>query len=333
MPLPPVMQCRAAVRRGLCDLEDGAPGALVLAACSGGPDSTALAAALMWVGPRVGLRTGVLTVDHGLQEGSTERAAAVAGWARGAGADRVEVLTVTVGSAGGPEGAARTARYAALGAAADRLGAAAVLLGHTLDDQAETVLLGLGRGSGARSLAGMAEAAGRYRRPLLGLPRATTVGACAAQELAVWADPHNVDPAYARVRVRTQALPALERAVGPGVAAALARTARLLRDDADALDDWATRAAAAATDADGSLAVAALAELPRAVRRRVLLSTVRAAGSPAGAVSAAHVAGVDVLVTDWRPGRDRQVSLPGHFVARRRHGRLYVERLPGPLHR
>jgi tRNA(Ile)-lysidine synthase len=316
---PAVADCRAALRRSLAELRSGD---LVLAACSGGTDSVALTAALMWEAPRAGLRAGVLTVDHRLQDGSAERAAAVSGWAVGLGAEPVEVLTVTVGSAGGPEAAARTARYGALEDAASRLGAAAVLLGHTLDDQAETVLLGLGRGSGARSLAGMAEVAGRYRRPLLGLPRTTTAAACAAQRLPVWDDPHNADPAYTRVRVRTDALPALERSVGPGAAAALARTARLLREDADALDGWADRAALEATGPDGSLALAPLFRLPSAVRRRVLLAAVRAAGSAAGAVSAEHIAGVDAVLTGGR----REVSLPGNLTAVRRHGRLYVER-------
>jgi tRNA(Ile)-lysidine synthase len=320
-PPPAVAACRLAVRRSLADLDTGD---LLLAACSGGPDSTALAAALLWEAPRAGLRAGVLTVDHGLQDGSAERAKLVAGWAESAGARPVEVLTVTVGGAGGPEAAARAARYAALGKAAERLAAAAVLLGHTLDDQAETVLLGLGRGSGARSMCGMAAIAGRYRRPLLRLPRTTTLAACAAQGLPVWDDPHNADPAYARVRVRTGALPALERAVGPGAAAALARTADLLRDDADALDGWARAAASEVTGPGGTLAIAGIAELPPAVRRRVLLAAVRAAGAPAGAVSAEHLAAVDNLVTG-SPTPRRQVSLPGGLAAVRRRGRLHVE--------
>jgi tRNA(Ile)-lysidine synthase len=331
MRLPrPVLDCRAAVRRRVAGASGGG---LLLAACSGGADSMALAAALLWAAARGGLRAGVLTVDHGLQEGSAARSAAVTDWARRAGADPVEILAVTVGSTGGPEGAARSARYAALDAAAERLGAGGVLLGHTLDDQAETVLLGLGRGSGARSLAGMAEVTGRYSRPFLALPRTTTRAACLALELPVWEDPHNADPAYARARVRADALPALQRAVGPGVTAALARTARLLRDDADALDDWATQAAAHAAAADGSLAVAVLVELPPAVRRRVLLAAVRAAGAPAGAVTAGHVAAVDALVTAARPGdQRRQVSLPGGLVANRDHGRLHLHSATAYLH-
>ena len=121
-----------------------------------------------------------MTVDHGLQEGSADRAAPVAAALGGLGLDPVRAVAVTVDGGGGPEAAARTARYAALEAAAADLGAAAVLLGHTLDDQAETVLLGLARGSGARSLAGMPPRRGVFLRPLLGLRRQVTAGACAA---------------------------------------------------------------------------------------------------------------------------------------------------------
>ena len=227
---PVVATVRNAVRGSLAGL---ASGDLVLAACSGGPDSLALASALAFVAPRAGLRAGAVTVDHGLQEGSSDRAAQVAAVLRGLGLDPVRAVTVTVDGNGGPEAAARTARYAALEKAAADLGAAAVLLGHTLDDQAETVLLGLARGSGARSLAGMAPRRGIFLRPLLGVRRQATAGACAAVGLVPWADPHNADRRFARVRVRLDALPALEAALGPGVAEALARTADQLRDDAD----------------------------------------------------------------------------------------------------
>ena len=203
---------RVAVRRHLAAV--ARPGDLVLVACSGGADSLALAAATAFEARTAGLRAGLLTVDHGLQAASGAQAAEVVAAAGGLGLDPVEVLPVEVaaGPGGeGPEGAARAARFAALDAAATRLGAVAVLLGHTRDDQAETVLLGLARGSGARALAGMAGRRGRYGRPLLGLDRATTVAACAAAGLRPWEDPHNSDPAYARVRVRTEVLPLLER--------------------------------------------------------------------------------------------------------------------------
>lgn len=297
---------------------------LVLVACSGGADSLALAAALAFTAPRTGLRGGLVTVDHQLQPGSAERARQVVAEAARLGLRPAEVLTVTVGTEGGPEAAARQARYQALAEVADRLQAAAVLLGHTRDDQAETVLLGLARGSGPRSLSGMAATAGRYRRPLLDLPRATTVAACRALDLTPWDDPHNEDPRYTRVRVRRKVMPVLEEELGPGVAEALARTARMAREDADALDEWAESAYrnCALSDIGGSvtLAVPALEKLPDAVRRRVLRRAAIAAGAPSGALSATHVLAVDRLVTRWRG--QKAVDLPGGLSAVRRYGTL-----------
>ena len=198
----------------------------------------------------------------------------------------------------------------------------AVLLAHTRDDQAETVLLGLARGSGGRSLAGMDARSGRYRRPLLALDRATV--RAAVEGLPVWDDPHNDDPAFARVRVRHAALPALEDALGPGVAAALARTAALLRADADALDEWAARAGADVTGPDGSLDVAALAALPLAVRSRVVRAAALAAGAPPSDLRAEHVEAVDALVTGWHG--QGPLELPGRVTARRECGRLQIAR-------
>ena len=209
---------------------------------------------------------------------------------------------------GGPEARARTARYAALdGAAGDRR-LVAVLLGHTLDDQAEGVLLGLARGSGARALGGMAPVRGRYRRPLLALDRATTRAACAQAGLEPWEDPHNADPAYARVRVRSTVLPVLEQALGPGVAAALARSAQQLREDADALD------ALTPVTAD----VAELAALPAALRSRALKRW--AEQQCRAAVTAAHVTALRALVEDWRG--QGPVALPGGVRVRREGSRL-----------
>ncbi len=312
---PAVAAVRNAVRASVAGL---APGDLVLAACSGGQDSLALAAALAFVAPRAGLRAGAVTVDHGLQDGSASRALSVAAVLRGLGLDPVRVETVTVGGAGGPEAAARDARYAALGAAAAGTGAAAVLLGHTLDDQAETVLLGLARGSGSRSLAGMPRQRGLFARPLLGVRRAVTAAACEALGLSAWSDPHNADRRFARVRVRLDALPALEAALGPGVAEALARTAGQLRDDAEVLDEIAASAAALLT-------AASLAELPGAVRSRVLRAAALEAGCPAGALTAAHVARIEELVTDWRG--QRGVDLPGGVRAARRSGEVFFEHI------
>ena len=314
-PAPAVASVRNAVRACVADL---APGDLVLAACSGGADSLALAAALAFVAPRAGLRAGAVTVDHGLQEGSAARAASVAAVLAGLGLEPVRSVPVEVPAvrAGGPEAAARTARYAALSQVAAADGAVAVLLGHTLDDQAETVLLGLARGSGARSLAGMPPRRGVFRRPLLGLRRPETAEACAALGLDPWQDPHNADRRFARVRVRLDVLPALEAALGPGVAEALARTAGQLRADAEVLENLSSERAVG----DSPLSASSLAELPGAVRSRMLRSAALAAGCPAGALTAGHVARLEELVTGWHG--QRWIDLPGGVRASRRAGQL-----------
>ena len=321
---------RVAVRRSLADLPDDAR---VAAAVSGGADSLALAAALAFVRPG----SSALVVDHGLQPGSGEVAARAAEQCRGLG---LVAVVVTAGSVrprssegpqhagagevrktaeaspasspatatGGPEARARTLRYAALDAAADELGVTAVLLGHTRDDQAESVLLGLVRGSGTRALAGMAQVRGRYRRPLLDISRHTTSEACAQAGLQAWHDPHNDDVAHTRVRVRATVLPVLERELGPGVREALARSARLLREDADALD-------ALAPDTDD---VAVLAALPAALRARSLKRWAeRACGA---SVTAAHVDALRSLVEDWHG--QGPVALPRGVRVRREGARL-----------
>ncbi|WP_030756156.1 MULTISPECIES: tRNA lysidine(34) synthetase TilS [unclassified Streptomyces] len=346
-PHPAVAAIRLAVRRvlhdvltDLTDLTDhtgspaaprrtGGPLPLVLVACSGGADSMALASALAFEAPKLGIRAGGITVDHGLQPGSDLRAAEVVTRMTALRLDPVESVAVRVGRDGGPEAAARDARYGALDEAADRLGAAAVLLGHTRDDQAETVLLGLARGSGIRSLSGMPEVSGgsagrtnRYRRPFLQVDRQTARKACMVQSLPVWDDPHNIDPAYTRSRLRHEGLPALEKALGKGVVEALARTAQLSRDDADALDAWAADAETGVRDADGRLECAKLYALPPAVRRRVLRRAVVAAGSPAGSLFARHIEEVDRLITGWRG--QGAINLPGRVEAQRQGGRLVI---------
>ncbi|PPB48481.1 tRNA lysidine(34) synthetase TilS [Arthrobacter pityocampae] len=248
---------------------------LVLVACSGGPDSLALAAVAAHLAHTGRCRVGAVVVDHGLQAGSAGTAGRAAAAARDLGLDPVEVHRVTVERDGmGPEAAARGARYAALDDAASRLGAVAVLLGHTLDDQAEQVLLGLARGSGTRSLAGMPESRGPYLRPFLDLRRADTEAICAFYGLDPWHDPTNLDPSYARSRVRGEVLPFLEDRLGPGIARALARTARILGQDADLLEQLSAEAyASLRTEGDDGTVLLpedGLRSLPAALRQRVL---------------------------------------------------------------
>jgi tRNA(Ile)-lysidine synthase len=313
-----VAEVRRAVRTLLDDvtLHSGQ----LAVAVSGGADSLALAAATAQLSERHGLTPHGLIVDHGLQPGSADVAQRAAKQLYGLGFPRVRVIEVQVRGPGGPEAAARRARYAALRSALpspDSL----VLLGHTRDDQAETVLLGLGRGSGARSIAGMRRLDPPWARPLLGVPRSVTAEACADLGLDPWQDPHNADPGFARVRLRHEVLPLLEDVLRGGVGAALARTAAQLREDADALDEVAARALDRARE-DACLDVAELAGEPPAVRRRVLRRWLLDAG--ATELTDGHLRSADALIGDWRG--QGGVWLPGGLEVRRTRGRLSVTR-------
>ncbi len=309
-----MVEIRSAVRAHLIDC---VPGDVVIVACSGGADSLALAFALAKEASMLALQVIGVTIDHQLQNNSRVQARTVERQLESMGIP-TEIVEVTVDVTDGMEASARRARYQALDAAASTLNAVKIFLGHTRDDQAETVLLGLARGSGTRSLSGMAPVMGKYVRPLLGVTRETTVVACLEARLVPWDDPHNQDRHYLRVRVRLDALPALERSIGPGVAAALARSAGLLRDDADALDGWAVREFSGLDPQ--SMEVSSLAELPRAIRTRLIRSGIYACGAPQGSVTADHVASVESLITSWHG--QGEVSLPGGVKARRISGRL-----------
>ena len=315
---PAVAAVRLGVRRALTGV---APGRTVVVACSGGPDSTALLAATVFEGRKAGWHVVGATIDHDLQEGSADRAAALVGRMAALGADETLSARVHVDGAGlGPEAAARRARYAVLEEVGERFDAAAVLLGHTRDDQAETVLLGLTRGSGGRSLAGMRRGYDRFVRPLLDVGRADTVTACLVEGIETWEDPHNQDPAYTRARVRHTVLPMLEEQLGPGVAVTLARTADQLRGDMDLLDDLAETAYGELRGADGTLPAVALGERPAPIRRRILRLAALDAGAPPSELFYDHVVAMDALVTDWRG--QRWVDLPGPVRCTRVDGRI-----------
>jgi tRNA(Ile)-lysidine synthase len=317
---PAVAEVRLAVRRALAGLDEGAT---VIVALSGGADSLALAAATAFEAPKLGLRAASVTIDHGLQDGSTDAATAAAAAAEALGLE-ARVVRVEVGAAGGLEAAARDARYRALRQAAWEAGAAAILTGHTLDDQAETVLLGLARGAGATSLQGMAEASDldgvALLRPLLGVRRATTRGACAAEGLDPWHDPLNAERRFARVRVRETVLPVLESELGPGIAEALARTAAQLREDAEAFDemiDETIEDIVEHAEAGISVSAAALAANPAALRHRIIRHVV--ASEFHESLTRSQTLEVARLVTDW--SGQGPIDLPG-CRARRVGGRV-----------
>jgi tRNA(Ile)-lysidine synthase len=318
---------RAAVRRFLATHNSADT---VAVACSGGADSLALAAATVHCAAELNLTVHGLVVNHQLQPGSAHVAHTAAQALRNLGCTHTRVLPATVTGSGGLEAAARRARYDALRDAAPA--GALVLLGHTLDDQAETVLLGLGRGSGPRSVAGMRELDPPWGRPLLGVRRAVTAAACAALELVPWADPHNADPRFRRVRLRTEVLPLLEDVLAGGVAQALARTAEQLREDLDVLEEQARGLLAAAlrnpeahsgeTDAETDLDIAALAPAPAALRRRVLRRWLLDAGVTE--LTDAHLRAADDLIGRW--SGQGALRLPGGMDLVRARGRLHVSR-------
>jgi tRNA(Ile)-lysidine synthase len=313
---PPRAAVRAAVRASVADLE---PGERVFVALSGGADSLALTAATVAVCADLGLLCEAVVIDHQLQPGSGRVAQRAAAQARTLGCLDARVIAVDVPEgpgSGGVEAAARGARYAALDAVArERPPAAAILLGHTREDQAETVLLGLARGSGTRSLAGMSARAGVYRRPLLDLPRDVVIAAAldaaaADPRLEPWSDPHNTDAGFARVRVRHEVLPVLESALGPGIVEALARTATLAREDADALDAWAERVWALALG-------------------RVTLNTSAAPDTPAGTPAGfgSHDRGRLLPQEEQEPSAITE-RLPGDGTVASRHVRTVTTTLP-----
>jgi tRNA(Ile)-lysidine synthase len=308
-PHPAVAAVRLAVRRTLATLAEDP---VVLVACSGGADSLALLSATVFeTRNRPGRAVGV-TVDHGLQEGSAGHADRVVAQMARLGADETAAVRVTVETGGrGLEAAAREARYAVLEEVASRMESQAVLLGHTLDDQAETVLLGLTRGSGGRSIAGMRPSFDCFHRPLLGITRRQTEDACRAEGIEFWNDPHNTDPRFTRSRIRHRVLPVLEEELGPGVATTLARTAEQLRPDMEALDRLAEELLVEVSDSEG-LVVERLEQRPDALVGRVLRLAALEAGSPGSELFHVHVQSLGGLLRGSVRG---EVQLPGHLTA------------------
>ncbi|MBE7162731.1 MAG: tRNA lysidine(34) synthetase TilS [Williamsia herbipolensis] len=313
----PVTPVERAVRAWLRRYD---PGTRLVVAVSGGADSLALA----WSVHRcIGPRAVAVTIDHRLQPGSDRQADRVVRHLRDLGLDHVESRTVEVGTAGGPEAAARRARLGALRAVATDLGTdVPILLGHTMDDQAETVLLGLARGSGPRSIAGMQQWRAPFGRPLLAVGRSDTEAACRAAGLEFWSDPQNVDARFTRVRLRHEVLPLVDEVLGGGVVPALARTADLLREDVEYLDERARELLGRPGDrtAPDSIPLELLDEHP-ALRRRMVRIWLQDNGIRE--LTADHLHRLDAL-RGSRPGA--AVRLPGGVDVRVGDGRLHLER-------
>ena len=308
---PSLWEIRKAVKPWIADSSQ-----TILFGCSGGADSMALALALFLEANQT--KVIPVVVDHGLQDGSAQITSQTISKLKEIGYTQVETAVAQVKITDGLEASARRARYQIFNQFIDTYRPKYFLLAHTLNDQAETVLLGLARGSGARSLSGMAVENNIYVRPLLKISRQTTEAACNEAGVEFWSDPHNDDLRFARVRTRKNVLPNLEENLGPGITDALVRSADLLRDDADALDSFA-REYFAQTD-PSNLSVNELERLPRAIRTRVLRLAIYQAGAPSGSLSAEHINGAEALISDWHG--QKELSLPGDVKLLRNSGRI-----------
>jgi len=316
---PAILELRQAVRFWFEKLPSNST---VCVGVSGGADSLALAIAAKLEADNLKLDLVAVIVDHGLQENSAEVAASAKKKLELIGYSNIFVGKANVVLTDGIEASARRARYKVFQQALETFGASVLLLGHTKNDQAEGVLLGLARGSGTKSLSGMQEVLGPFIRPFLNIDRSTTQAACVESGIEYWNDPHNLNPEFARVRVRENILPLLEKEIGPGVVDALSRSAKILREDATALDDWADRVFSEVNPAD--IEISFLADLPVAIRSRVLRLAIYAAGAPSGSISAAHLAPIEAFVSDWRG--QGHTSLPGGVKVCRISGRLSLSK-------
>ena len=316
---PALLELRQAVRFWFEKLE---PNSKVCIGVSGGADSLALAAAAKLESKNFSIDLVAVIVDHGLQANSAEIAEFAKQQLIKLGFQDIFVGRASVQITDGLEASARRARYKVFQQAIETYGPNTFLLGHTKNDQAEGVLLGLARGSGTKSLSGMQEVSGIFVRPLLGIDRATTEIACHESNIEYWVDPHNSNQDFTRVRVRDNILPLLENDIGPGIIDALARSAKILREDAIALDEWAENIFRQVEPMDIEISI--LATLPVAVRSRVLRMAIYAAGAPAGSISAAHLEPIEAFVSDWRG--QGHTSLPGGVKVCRISGRLSLSK-------
>ena len=308
---PSLWEIRKVVKPWLSDSSQ-----TILFGCSGGADSMALALALFLEAN--GTKVIPVVVDHGLQQGSAQVTTQTISKLKNIGYTQIESAVAQVKITDGLEASARRARYQIFNQFIDTHQPKYFLLAHTSNDQAESVLLGLARGSGARSLSGMALENNIYVRPLLKISRQTTESACSEGGVEFWSDPHNDDLRFARVRTRKNVLPNLEENLGPGITDALVRSADLLRDDADALDSFAREYFDQTDPSD--LSVNELERLPRAIRTRVLRLAIYLAGAPSGSLSAEHINGAEALISDWHG--QKELSLPGDVKLLRNSGRI-----------
>jgi tRNA(Ile)-lysidine synthase len=316
---PALLELRNAVRFWFQKLEENSK---VCIGVSGGADSMALAIVAKLEAADFNLDLVAVIIDHNLQENSAEVATSTKKKLESIGYSDIFVGKANVLVTDGVEASARRARYLVFQQALETYGSKVFLLGHTKNDQAEGVLLGLARGSGTKSLSGMAEISGPFIRPFLNVDRSTTQAACDESGIEYWSDPHNLNTEFTRVRIRENILPLIEKEIGPGIIDALSRSAKILREDATALDEWAERTFGEVDPTD--IEISFLVALPIAVRSRVLRLAIYAAGAPSGSISATHLEPIEAFVSDWRG--QGHTSLPGGVKVCRISGRLSLSK-------
>jgi tRNA(Ile)-lysidine synthase len=291
------------------------PGQKLLIAVSGGADSLALVSAALFEAKKLELQVATVTIDHGLQKASARVTEQTLEKLHQIGITEAWSKKVKVGSRGGPEAAARDARYKALESVRIQSQSDFIVLGHTANDQAETVLLGLTRGSGAKSLSGMSARSDRLLRPILSIERKTTEQFCKDERISPWQDPQNKDLKFLRVRMRRVILPFLEKQLGKGIFGNLIRTSSQLQEDdqyLSSISDKAFKKLAKTSSRTVTLDQPGLAKLSAAVRNRVIKSAIDYFEVDS---SRAHVLAVVDLVLNWHG--QKPLALPGVRVERK----------------
>jgi len=302
---PAIANARRAVRECF-DAPELRTAKRVLLAVSGGSDSLALALAANFELPKLGIELAAVIVNHNLQQGSGEIAQQAAARLGEIGISDVTIVSIQVPESGqGPEAAAREARYEALENQRRASGADYILTAHTLDDQAETVLLGLTRGSGLKSIAGMQSVAGQLVRPFLAISKAELVQSLTDSGIEYWDDPHNKDHRFTRVRIRNL-MQQLEAELGPGVSTALARTAELAQESEEFLAQSASELIQSARVEKDSYAVKVLEAAHPALRRKALQTI--ASELVLGGVSRSQVLAIDELISNWHGQKPTHLS-------------------------
>jgi len=294
-------------------LKDFEPADNILVACSGGADSLALAWTSQVVTKRIGLNLIAVIIDHQLIKESTQVAQDAKKKCEDFGIEKVVIKQIEVkDDKDGLEAAARKARYEAFEELVNEFNAKAVLLAHTQDDQAETMLMRLTRGSGAKSLSAMKEVSGKYLRPFLHIRKQVLVDALEKENISYWQDPANTNYKFLRAKVRHELMPKLIEVLGDSAIDSLDRTSGLLKEDNEALESIALESY---EKLNKELKVQELEKLPTAIRKRVIKIAALNSGVTPGPFSFEHIEAIDALVTNWRG--QGNVDLPGFIQASR----------------